>query len=190
MAVYDPKNHLAGVDWQMREAFAELANRFTTQTGMPLTVRSGARSCAQQNELYGIGRTYNLGSKPVTYARGCQSWHVLGRAIDADPADPSTGKPTSATQSCANATIAGQLWEQMGGVWGGRFGGFGSCGDQGHFEWHAGRKLVELCPDPDRCGEATLAIATMKPSVPWAWSLAGGVLVLGIGLFLIGPKRR
>lgn len=183
MAVIDLKNELAQLDWQTRDAFSELAKRFHKQTGMPLRVRSGRRSCQQQAELYGFGRTYNLDSKPVTYARGCQSWHVLGQAVDADPADPSTGKVTAATQSCTNATIAGQLWEQMGGTWGGRFGGFGSCGDQGHFEWHPGQKLSEVCPDPNRCEEAAFAIATERPAASWGWALASGALVLGIGLF-------
>jgi len=182
-AALDPKGFLGQIDWQTREAFLELAKRFRAMTGMPLRVRSGRRTCAEQNDLYGIGRTYNLSSKPVTYARGCQSWHVMGRAIDADPADPSTGKPTSATQSCENATIAGQLWEQMGGVWGGRFGGFGGCGDQGHFEWHPGIKLSDVCPDPNRCDETTMAIATMRPASPLLWTVVGAAAVLGIGWF-------
>jgi hypothetical protein len=84
----------------------------------------------------------------VTYADGCRSWHVLGRAVDLFPLDPSTGSPLV---SCNAYGELGLIWEEMGGVWGGRFSGFGPCGDAGHFEWHPGASIEDFCPDPSAC---------------------------------------
>jgi hypothetical protein len=124
--------------------------RLARRTDMDLVIRSGRRTCAEQQDLYAIGRSHNLSSAPVTYAAGCRSWHVLGRAVDLYIVDPATGNPLA---SCAAYEALGELWEQMGGVWGGRFSGFGSCGDAGHFEWHPGTTIEDFCPDPSACSE-------------------------------------
>ncbi len=173
MTALDPKGLLPQVDWQTRQAFLQLARAFRQQTGLGLLVRSARRSCAEQADLYGIGRTYNLASAPVTYAQGCQSWHVVGRAIDADPVNLATGKVQA---SCELATIAGKLWEGQGGVWGGRFGGFGGCGDQGHFEWHGGVKLSQACPAGLSCEQASARVQTQDPP-GWGWAVGGFALV-------------
>jgi len=177
VAVLDPKNLLVSVDWRVRERFQALAKAFEAQTGLRLQVRSARRSCAEQAEQYGIGRTYNLDKPVVTHARGCQSWHVLGRAIDADIVD-AAGKLKG---DCKLYGIAGQIWEQqLQGIWGGRFGGFGECGDAGHFEWHPDVKLSELCPNPDACESAVLSVASVKPGAGLAGTLlAVSVLALG-----------
>lgn len=175
MAVQDPGNRLPALDWQTRERFVELARAFERQTGLDLRVRSGLRSCADQRQLYGIGRTYNLGSPPVTYADGCRSWHVTGRAIDADPID----KSGNSAAACHVYTQAGELWERLGGKWGGRFKGFGPCGDAGHFEWHPGLAIEDVCPSPAACETTVRAIATTAPSSWWQWGL--GVVVVGLG---------
>lgn len=176
MAVLDPKNRLASVDWRVRERFQALAKAFESQTGLRLQVRSARRSCAEQAEQYGIGRTYNLGKPVVTHARGCQSWHVLGRAIDADIVD-AAGKLKG---DCKLYALAGQLWEtQHQGIWGGRFGGFGECGDAGHFEWHPDVKLSELCPNPDACESVTVSIATAAPGP----GLVASLLAFSAGAF-------
>lgn len=129
--------------------------RLVRQSDATVRVRSGRRSCAEQRDLYGIGRRYNVGSPPVTHADGCRSWHVLGRAVDLDILDPATGR---AVVPCAAYEALGVAWEQMGGVWGGRFSGFGSCGDAGHFEWHPGATIEDYCPDPSACEEVEVAI--------------------------------
>lgn len=178
MTAYDPKGLLPHLDWQTRAAFLRLAAAFRQQTGLGLQVRSGRRTCAEQAEQYGIGRTYNLGSPPVTYAQGCQSWHVLGRAVDADPVDLATGKVLA---TCQLATVAGQLWEAQGGVWGGRLGGFGPCGDQGHFEWHPHLSLATACPSPAACEQVSRQIQTQAPVSPLAWAVGGFVLIGAVG---------
>lgn len=175
--VLDPKNLLPAVDWRERELFLELAKRFYATTGLGLKVRGGRRTCEEQNAIYAKGRTTYIGQKPETYARGCQSWHVMGRAIDADPVDLATGKVHA---SCANATAAGVLWEQLGGFWGGRFSGFGECGDQGHFQYTKGVSMAQACPSPDACEQAVSVIQTVKPgsgSSTVLWALAGAGVV-------------
>lgn len=184
MAAIDPANRLAGIDWRVRDRFLALAKAFEATTGLRLQVRSARRSCAEQAEQYGIGRTYNLDKPVVTHARGCQSWHVLGRAIDADIVDVS-GKIRG---DCKLYAVAGQIWErEHQGIWGGRFGGFGACGDAGHFEWHPDVKLSELCPNPNACESVTLNIASVKPGPGLLLSLAA--LGLGAGLGYLALKR-
>jgi hypothetical protein len=175
MAVRDPGQKLGALHYQARESFEALARAFGQATGLDLQVRSALRSCAEQAELYGIGRTYNLHSPPVTYAEGCSSWHVAGRAVDADPVDPRTGKRVG---DCAVYQRAGVLWEQMGGVWGGRWTKFGPCGDAGHFEWHPGLKIADVCPDPKQCAQVQASIVTESPAF-WTWAVAGAAIVVG-----------
>lgn len=175
MAALDPANRLAGIDWRVRERFLGLTKAFTEATGLHLQVRSAKRSCAEQDDLYNYGRTHHTDKPPITYARGCQSWHVLGRAVDADVVDGS-GKLRG---DCKLYTLAGELWEKrFGGVWGGRFGGFGECGDAGHFEWHPDVKLSELCPTPGACTSIVVATASPGPSL----LLSALALGLGVGV--------
>jgi hypothetical protein len=174
VAALDPQKRLSSVDWRVREHFVAMAKTFSVATGMHLQVRSARRSCAEQADLYAYGRTHHIDKPPITYARGCSSWHVLGRAIDADVVD-AAGKLRG---DCKLYTLAGQLWEkQHQGVWGGRFGGFGECGDAGHFEWHPDVKMADLCPSADACSTAEVQIATVKPGPSLLLSLAA----LGLG---------
>jgi hypothetical protein len=187
-AVQDPKQLLPHVEWSTRRAFLQMAARFEAQTGYVLRVRSGRRTCQEQAEQYGIGRTYNLGSPTVTGARGCQSWHVLARAVDADPVHPATGKVVA---SCELASVAGGIWEQLGGVWGGRFGGFGGCGDQGHFEWHPGLSIGQFCPDWTACEAVSRSIQTRDPVSGTAWALGGfAVAFLAGWVVLTAPGSK
>lgn len=169
----DPKGLLRNVEWQTRDAFRKLARDFESKTDHIMRVRSARRTCAEQAEQYGIGRTYNLSSAPVTYAQGCQSWHVVGRAIDVDILMPN-GVLTS---NCGPYKFAGHMWENLGGVWGGTFPGFGPCGDQGHFEYHPGLNLADVCPSNASCESVSKRVDTSGP-FPWTWVL-GGVAVAG-----------
>ena len=53
--------------------------------GIPTRVISTARSAAQQDALYAIGRTVETHRRPVTNARGYQSYHVWRCAADIAP---------------------------------------------------------------------------------------------------------
>lgn len=173
----DPKGLLPGVHWELREKLLELDRRLQQAHGLTLVVRSGRRTCREQNELYGIGRTYNLDSPVVTHAQGCRSWHVLGRAVDADPVDVVTGEPR---QACADYTRAGEIWEHLGGEWGGRWTQFGPCGDAGHFQWRGGLTMDQACPNPDDCAPAEAAIETERPFNLAAMLAVISVLALGL----------
>ena len=85
----------------------------------------------------------------------------MGRATDVDLLDES-GRTLS---DCASYTRLGEAWESLGGVWGGRFGGFGACGDAGHLEWHPGMSISDVCPDPGKCSEVEATdIPTSRPA--------------------------
>jgi len=176
MALLDPKGSLDRVTWDTRAMVRKLAAAVPDRT---LRVRSARRTCQEQRELYGIGRTYNLDSSPVTYADGCRSWHVLGRAVDLDVLSPTTGKPSS---SCAEYERLGAIWEGLGGEWGGRWKAFGSCGDAGHFQWRAGRSMGQECPSPAACEQVALKVdaETVSP-FPWLHATAGVAAGVALG---------
>lgn len=56
--------------------------------GLMPYVYEGVRTSARQNELYAIGRTVQRSRKKVTNARGGQSMHQYGLAIDFGPLVP------------------------------------------------------------------------------------------------------
>ena len=176
--ILDPDSYLPATTWQTQEAVQELAKTFEQQTGLALKLRAGVRSCALQNSLYAQGRT--TAGPIVTDAQGCNSWHVVGRAIDADPADPSSG---AIITDQSNYTLLGSLWTNLGGVWGGTFT---SLGDFGHFEFHPGLQIEDICPDPASCTE--FPIDNTAPPL-WPWVL-GSVLIVGTAAwFLLGDRR-
>ena len=118
--------------WMSDKLSALLA--YGRKHGIDARVVSTRRSCAEQDAIYASG------AGVVTQAHGCISWHVWGRAADLE-----IDGPTS------DYAVLGDRWKQMGGVWGGDF----SFKDYGHFEWHPGVKIEDVCrsqadcPDPD-----------------------------------------
>jgi hypothetical protein len=185
VTLYDPNNLLPALEWQTRDRVKTLAARLASATGLHLTVRrlGGRRTCAEQNAIYAQGRTE--GGDIVTYASGCKSWHVLGRAVDVDPVD-SAGRmqPESAYRT------AGQIWEAIGGKWGGNFPGFP---DIGHFEWHPGLTIEQACPSPSYCGAIEASIQTTMPFgratlVGMIWTSAA--LGVGYGGYKLWQMRR
>lgn len=115
--------------------------------GVTPTINSDLRTCAQQNSLFDQGRS--TGGRIVTNARGCISWHVLGRAVDIHV--PNFGE--------AEYTELGRFWERLGGFWGGRIAGLD---DFGHFEWHPGVSINQVCPNPDSCSSAVASSRAMS----------------------------
>jgi hypothetical protein len=169
VALLDPYKELPAIEWQTRDRMYELARRFAKATGLHLVVRreGGRRTCAEQNAIFERGRTE--GGQIVTYASGCTSWHVLGRAVDVDPIDDSGRFQPESTYK-----TAGDLWQSLGGKWGGYFPGFP---DIGHFEWHPGVKIEQVCPDPTYCDVIEAGIQTRMPFGRYALS---GVLVSSV----------
>jgi hypothetical protein len=185
VTLYDPHNLLPGLQWETRGRMQDLAARFGAATGLHLQIRrqGGRRTCTEQNTIYAQGRT--AGGDIVTYASGCLSWHVLGRAVDVDPID-SAGKmqPQNAYRT------AGDMWQAMGGKWGGYFPGFP---DIGHFEWHPGLTIEQVCPSSVYCSEIEASIQTSMPFGRAALigaAVTGSVAAIGYAGWQAWQRRR
>jgi hypothetical protein len=125
--------------------------------GLEGRVRSARRTCAEQAEQYAIGRS-GAGDtrKTVTQARGCQSWHVSGRALDVD-----LYRGGKKVWQESDYEIMGRLAKERGWKWGGDFPGFR---DLGHVEWHPGLTIEQNCPNPDACHDVTYVGTEEPPS--------------------------
>lgn len=105
--------------------------------GVDLLVTQSLRTVEEQNALFAQGRT--LPGKRVTNARGGQSYHNFGLAVDVVPLD-SLGKADWDASHPAWETM-GQLAESIGLEWGARWKTFK---DIPHLQLTGGTKLVEL----------------------------------------------
>lgn len=124
-----------------QDALEEL-QEFAEDVGLPFTIRSTRRTCDEQRALFAMGRT--APGNIVTNAQGCMSWHVLGRAVDI----------TIPGGVRSDYERLGEFWESIGGHWGGRFT---TLDDPGHYEWHPGMTIEQICPNPAACEETVEA---------------------------------
>ncbi len=109
--------------------------------GLSLLVVSTLRSCSEQDDIYAQGRT-----KPgpvVSNAPGCRSWHVFGRAIDILIRNADGTLQTRGDDP--RYEVLGHIGVELGFIWGGKWG------DPGHFEYHPGLRIEDMCPDPADC---------------------------------------
>lgn len=106
-------------------------NRF----GIKLRVTDGFRTIAQQNSLYAQGRRGIKGEPTVTGAKGGQSNHNYGLAIDVVPMVNGT-----ANYSSSQYPLIGRIGESVGLGWGGRFRSV----DMPHFEDFKGYSIGQL----------------------------------------------
>lgn len=141
---------MAGLTPPTRHAFRDLQEA-AMALGYTIEPRSARRTCAEQADLWNVGRMPGDTRQIVTHAQGCTSWHVTGHAVDFNVLRD--GRPSSLS---SDYTAVGQLAESLGWVWGGRFPGFGPNGDEGHVEWRYdadGRRLTlqDVCPNPSQC---------------------------------------
>lgn len=136
---------LDSLDGETHARFLQLVE-LTRDAGLDFKVRSTARSCAQQNALFAIGRNGDTRAQ-VTKAQGCVSWHVHGKAIDV-------------TMTKGTYDQFGALAKSQGWKWGGDFPGFP---DVGHIEWHPGVSISQACPNPAQCN---IVIDTAMPELP------------------------
>lgn len=162
-----PSTSLTG---DTQDALAELED-FADDVGLPFVLRSTRRSCEEQANIFDQGR--RAPGPIVTTAEGCESWHVLGRAVD-------ISLPKGSTRS--DYQKLGEFWEELGGNWGGRFT---TIDDPGHFEWHPGMKIEEVCPVPQQCEAAVAAhlrdFGGGGSSIPWGGMFAvAGVAAAGM----------
>jgi hypothetical protein len=169
--VFRPTDTLDDIIPEVRPQFEEL---FERARGMGLEAWIGpagaGRTCGQQNSL----------SPQATGASGCQSWHVLGRAVDLQL------KPWS----YAAYLELGEWWEAQGGFWGGRWLQFGPMGDSAHFHWpEEGHPpgSPSGCPAGGQSAceayrDAYLAQASEYSATPSPWLAVGAGLAVAAGV--------
>lgn len=115
----------------VREMFEELLIK-AKMLSPKAYIGEARRTTKYQNALYSLGRT-KPGNK-VTNARGCMSWHVHGRAVD-----------IYGGLNADHYRALASWWKDKGGIWGHDV----FPGDYGHFEYHPGLRIEDVCPDPD-----------------------------------------
>lgn len=119
------------------QRFYRLVLSVAAGEGLRPQLVSGRRTCAEQAVNYAKGRS--TPGPIVTDAKGCRSWHVLGRAIDMK-FPPSMGE--------APYRRMGAIANSLGGKWGILVqGGI----DFPHIEYHPGLTIEQACPNPDAC---------------------------------------
>lgn len=135
---------LADVNPQLANRIRLMAAELRAE-GINIMVTSGYRSFAEQNALYEQGRT-RPGSI-VTNARGGQSLHNYGLAVDVVPLD-ANGQP--------NWNVSNSVWQRIGAAgkrqgleWGGDWTSFV---DRPHFQMTAGRSTSSLLAQYNRNG--------------------------------------
>lgn len=151
------QEHLDTLTRDTAEAVVQLLE-YAASENIPASIVSSARTCEEQMELYAQGRT-KPGAK-ITWAPGCRSWHTHGRAVDL----------YLGTWDEGPYWALGPYWKAIGGRWGGDFG------DYGHFEWHPGISLADVCPNPEGvCSAPGLSAASMV-----------GIGLVGLGAAFLG----
>lgn len=107
------------------------------QSQIVLKVTQTKRTLDEQAALYAQGRT--APGQIVTHAPPGYSWHNFGRAFDvAIVSYPGDLTPTNLYDG--NWNQVGDMGEQLGLVWGGRW----KFPDRPHFEHHGGTTLAAL----------------------------------------------
>ncbi len=102
--------------------------------GLDVLITQTLRDIEYQDYLYAQGRT--TGGSIVTNAKGGQSYHNYGLAFDI--CKNIKGQEYSDLNFFKKC---GEIWTEMGGMWGGNFEGFV---DNPHFEFTDGLSTVEL----------------------------------------------
>jgi len=126
---------------RVAEQFIELAKA----RNIDIKVVSTLRTCDEQNAIYAQGRS--TPGSIISGASGCRSWHTWGRAFDILIRDPD-GLVTDGSDHRYDEL--GDIGKSLGMIWGGNF----SWGrDAGHFEYHPGMTIDDVCPDksPEAC---------------------------------------
>lgn len=135
---------LAKVNPQLAARIRNMAAALKAQ-GINVTVVSGLRTFAEQNALYAQGRTKPGGI--VTNARGGQSLHNYGLAVDVVPLD-AKGNPNWNASAATWAKI-GAAGKKQGMEWGGDWKSFV---DKPHFQMTAGKSVSTLLREYNQNG--------------------------------------
>lgn len=131
----DARGKAQNVHPLLRERLTMLAG-ILAQSGMKALITDGRRTFAEQEKIFQIGRRGIPGERIVTKARGGQSNHNYGLAVDMYPVLPdSTGKERVFTDIPKHSSVEfahafnrvqraiGEQAEGLGLFWGARFSG-------------------------------------------------------------------
>jgi peptidoglycan LD-endopeptidase CwlK len=131
----DPANErrIASMDESV-QASARLFVNLSAASGNPVRVTEGFRSFERQDELYAQGRT--TPGDIVTNARGGQSYHNFGLAMDLAPVVGGRVNPFLAPSA---QTV--KIGVSLGWEWGGNWRGFK---DRPHFQMTGGQTMQQL----------------------------------------------
>jgi LysM repeat protein len=134
-AAMDKRGKTTNLHPLFRQRLAMLAERLAAR-GMKALITDGMRTFGEQDELFQKGRRNVAGEGIVTNARGGQSNHNYGLAVDMYPVLPdSTGKDKVFTSIPKHSSVEfaraftkvqnaiGDEAEQLGMFWGARFSG-------------------------------------------------------------------
>ncbi|BAU29772.1 peptidoglycan L-alanyl-D-glutamate endopeptidase CwlK [Aneurinibacillus soli] len=122
------------------------------QKGIYVLITQGYRSIAEQNDLYAQGRTKP--GKIVTNARGGQSYHNYGLAIDF-ALYTKDGKDVTWDDSSAEWQQVVRVFKSKGFAWGGDFNTFK---DTPHFEMTFGYRCSQLQTGQGPARPATVVV--------------------------------
>ena len=178
------KNMASGTHAVVRETALEVIKR-AYKEGINVQISEGHRSYARQNELYAQGRT-----KPgniVTNAKGGQSWHNFGIAVDYFLTNTDGSKAVWTVNN--DWRRVAQIGKSLGFEWGGDWTSFK---DYPHLQMTGGYTLAQLRNGAkpkltSKVNNPTPAPAPSKPSKPttttkWtekSGNWTGGVLKQG-----------
>ncbi|WP_281248191.1 M15 family metallopeptidase [Seinonella peptonophila] len=144
VAFNEMKYNLKGLHPTVKQSMEQLIKK-SKQRGIEIRITEGFRSINKQNQLYQLGR-----SKPgaiVTYAKGGQSYHNYGLAIDFAIYDPKRRKIIWDLAYDGNQNGKSDWMEvvteakKLGFDWGGDWQGFK---DTPHLEMTFGQTIWEL----------------------------------------------
>jgi hypothetical protein len=121
----------------VRDTFTKFIDAAESELNITLRVTHALRTIAEQNALYAQGRTTS--GKIVTNAKGGQSFHNVGTAIDV--VQMVNGKPNWNFDYSKLEKYS----KPLGIEWGGRFK---SIVDKPHFQITFGKKMSEIMKLP------------------------------------------
>ena len=134
-AAMDKRGKATNLHPVFRQRLAMLADRLAAR-GMKALITDGLRTFEEQDELFKKGRRNVSGESIVTNARGGESNHNYGLAVDMYPVLPdATGRETVFTSIPSHSSVEfaraftgiqnaiGDEAEQLGLFWGARFSG-------------------------------------------------------------------
>jgi peptidoglycan L-alanyl-D-glutamate endopeptidase CwlK len=140
----EPKYSREGLYPPVEQATQQLIQQMKAR-GILIKITEDFRSFAKQDQLYAQGRS--LPGPIVTYARGGESFHNYGLAIDFALVDPQTKKLSWDLRRDRNKNGQAdwqevvQVAKQLGFAWGGDWTGFK---DRPHLEMTFGQSIYEL----------------------------------------------